>query len=82
MLSETDDLLLRKAAFEDWKSMYRNVWSRPETAKYMAWRVTTDEEDAKALTLSCGFTYQYVEKKTDLRNGELYELEVYHKVIT
>lgn len=169
MLLETVDLLLKKAEFEDWKAMYRNVWSKPETAKYMAWRVTTDEEDArariqktieyqenhdtylvyekksgqaigfagveeiepyiyqdasialgseyvkkgygkqilqllleycrslggkefyystranneasKALALSCGFTYQYAEKKTDLRNGKPYELEVYHKEI-
>lgn len=27
--------------------MYRNVWSRAETAKYMAWRVTDSEEAAK-----------------------------------
>ncbi len=167
MLLETDSLILKKAEFEDWKAMYRNVWSRPETAKYMAWRVTTEEEDArarmqktikyqenhdtylvyekksgqaigfagveeirphsfqdasialgpeyvgrgygkqilqllveycrslggkefyysaranneasKALALSCGFIYRYAEKKTDLRNGEPYELEVYCK---
>ncbi len=48
MFLETDNLILKKAEFEDWKSMYRNVWSRPETAKYMAWCATTDEEDAKA----------------------------------
>lgn len=47
MLLETDDLVLKKAEFEDWKAMFRNVWSRPETAKFMAWRVTTREEDAK-----------------------------------
>ncbi len=47
MLLETDNLILKKAEFEDWKSMYRNVWSRAETARYMAWRVTTNEEDAK-----------------------------------
>ncbi len=169
MRLETDDLLLRKAEFGDWQAMYRNVWSRPETAKYMAWRVTADEEGAKvriqktltyqenhdtylvcekksgqaigfagveelephiyqdasialgpeyvgkgygkqvlqllleycrslggkefyystranneaskALALSCGFLFQHAEKKTDLRNGEPYELEVYHKKI-
>lgn len=169
VLLETDDLLLKKAEFEDWQAMYRNVWSRPETARYMAWYVTTDEEDAKvriqktikyqenhdtwlvyekksgqaigfagveeikphiyqeasialgpeyvgkgygkqilrllleycrslggqefyyftranneaskALALSCGFACQYTEKKTDLRNGESYELEIYHKKI-
>lgn len=160
---------LKKAEFEDWQAMYRNVWSRPETARYMSWRVTTDKEDAKvriqktikyqekhdtwlvyekksgqaigfagveeikphiyqdasialgpeyvgngygkqilrllleycrslgakefyystranneaskALALSCGVTYQYAEKKTDLRNGEPYELEIYRKEI-
>lgn len=169
MLLETDNLILKKAEFDDWKAMYRNVWSRPETAKYMAWRVTTNEDDArmriqktikyqenhdtylvyekesgqaigfagveetaphiyqdagialgpeyvgkgygkqilqvlleycrslggkefyystrakneasKALALSCGFVYRYAEQKTDLRNGESYELEVYHKEI-
>ncbi len=167
MILETDNLILKKAEFEDWKAMYRNVWSRPETARYMAWRVTTNEEDAririqktikyqenhdtwlvyekksgqaigfagveelvpriyqdasialgpeyvgkrygtqillllleycsslggkefyyttrannqvsKALALSCGFRYRYTEKKTDLRNGEPYEMEVYYK---
>lgn len=40
--------MLGKARFEDWEAMYRNVWSRPETARYMQWRVTTNEEDAKS----------------------------------
>lgn len=170
VLLETDDLLLKQAEFEDWQAMYRNVWSRPEAAKYMAWHVIKDEEDAKvrirktikyqenhdtwlvyekksgqaigfagveeikphiyqdasialgpeyvgkgygkqilqllleycrslgakefyystrannaaskALALSCGFTYQYAERKTDLRDGEPYELEVYYKEIS
>lgn len=33
---ETNDLLLKKAEFEDWKEMYRNVWSESETEKFMA----------------------------------------------
>lgn len=169
MLLETDDLILKKAEFDDWKAMWQNVWSRSEAAKYMLWRVTTDEEDAKVriqktikyqedhdtylvyekksgqtigfagveeisphvyqdagialgpeyvgkgygkqillllleycrslggkefyyftrakneaskgLALSCGFLYRYAEKKTDWRNGEPYELEVYYKEI-
>lgn len=44
---ETKDLLLGKAKYEDWESIYRNVWSRPETAKYTLWKVTTDEEGAR-----------------------------------
>ncbi|MDO5425003.1 MAG: GNAT family N-acetyltransferase [Eubacteriales bacterium] len=169
MILETDDLILKKAEFGDWEAMYRNVWSRPETAKYMIWNVTEKEEEAKiriqktiewqknhdtylvytkkngqaigfagieekepgiyqetgialgseytgmgygkqilqrlleycgyrggkaffystraknaaskGLALSCGFTYQYSERKTDVRNGEVYELEVYCRKI-
>lgn len=44
---ETKDLILRKAEFDDWEPMYRNVWSRAETAKYMAWQVTDSEEAAR-----------------------------------
>ena len=40
-----------------------------------------NNEASKALALSCGFTYQYAEKRTDLRNGKPYQLEVYHKGI-
>ncbi len=47
MIMETKDLILRKAKYEDWESMYYNVWSRPETAKYMLWKMTADEESAK-----------------------------------
>lgn len=166
---ESEDIFLKKAVFEDWKALYRNVWSRQETARFMYWRVTTSEEDAKermkrtieyqkihdmymvygkrcgeaigfagvketsphiwheagialgpeyvgkgygkqilhllleycrslggemfyysarsqntaskALALSCGFTYQYSEQKTDPRNGESYELETYSRKI-
>ena len=44
---ETKDLIVRKAEFDDWKAMYRNVWSHPETARYMMWRVTETEEAAQ-----------------------------------
>lgn len=44
---ETKDLILDKAKFSDWEGMYRNVWRHPECAKYMAWRVTEKEEEAK-----------------------------------
>lgn len=40
-----------------------------------------NNEASKALALSCGFTYQYAEKRTDLRNGKPYQLEVYNKGI-
>ncbi len=44
---ETEDIILGKAKYEDWRSIYRNVWSRPETAEYMVWKVTTDEGEAR-----------------------------------
>lgn len=41
------DIYLDKAKFEDWPAIWRNVWSRPETARYMLWRVTAAEAEAK-----------------------------------
>ena len=46
LVPETKDLILRKAKMEDWKAMYVNIWSHPESAKYMVWDVTSTEEDA------------------------------------
>lgn len=46
-MMETKDLVLGKARFEDWEAMYRNVWSHPETARYMYWNITTSEDAAK-----------------------------------
>lgn len=46
-LPETKDLVLRKAIFDDWKDMYRNIWSREESARYMLWQVTTSEDAAR-----------------------------------
>lgn len=43
---ETKDLILDKAKQEDWRAMYRNVWSHPESARYMMWSVTEREENA------------------------------------
>lgn len=45
-MPETKDLILRKALFADWSDLYRNIWSQPESAKYMVWDVTTSEEAA------------------------------------
>ena len=44
---ETKDLILRKACFDDWKDLYRNIWSREESARYMLWQVTPSEEAAR-----------------------------------
>ncbi|MCI9083463.1 MAG: GNAT family N-acetyltransferase [Lachnospiraceae bacterium] len=35
--------------------MYRNVWSQPESARYMAWKVTTSEEEAAGICLGSKF---------------------------
>ena len=47
-MPETKDLILRKAVMDDWKDMYNNIWSQPESAKYMVWSVTETEADAMA----------------------------------
>ena len=44
---ETESLILDKARFSDWIEMYRNVWSQPESARYMEWTITTSKEAAK-----------------------------------
>lgn len=44
---ETKDLISDKAKQSDWKAMYKNVWSHEESAKYMYWSITTNEDDAK-----------------------------------
>ncbi len=44
---ETESLILDKAKFSDWAEMYHNVWSQPESARYMEWSITTSEEAAK-----------------------------------
>lgn len=47
-MPETKDLLLKKPQFEDWEELYRNALSREETARYMLWKVTASEDEAKA----------------------------------
>ena len=47
MILETEDLILRKARFDDWKPMYENVWRHESAARYMLWDVTTSEEEAQ-----------------------------------
>ena len=44
---ETRDLILKKAVFEDWPDIYRNLWRHWESARYMLWRVTDSEEAAQ-----------------------------------
>lgn len=44
---ETKDLILDKAKLQDWQAMYRNVWSRPESFRYMVLELSPDEAEAQ-----------------------------------
>lgn len=44
---ETRDLFLDKAKQEDWQAMYHNVWSRPESFRYMCYGLSANEEEAR-----------------------------------
>lgn len=44
---ETKDLVLKKAVFSDWKDIYENLWSHAESARYMLWKPTLSEAEAK-----------------------------------
>ena len=70
-MPETKDLILRKAIMEDWQTLYRNIWSRPESARYMVWSVTRSEEAAvsrmeRTLAFQAAHDYHWtvVEKAT------------------
>ena len=43
----TQDLILRKARFDDWPAIYHNVWSRPESFRYMLLETTGSEPEAQ-----------------------------------
>lgn len=47
MRLETEDLVLKNGIFQDWKSMYENLWRHEESARYMLWQVTGSEEEAQ-----------------------------------
>lgn len=44
---ETQDIVLRKGVFDDWRDLLRNILSRDESAKYMLWDPIYDAEHAK-----------------------------------
>lgn len=48
MMLATERLILEKAKESDWAAMLKNVWSRPECARYMLWNVTKTPEEARA----------------------------------
>ena len=45
---ETKDLILDKAKQEDWLPMYKNVWSRPESFRYMVLENSPSESEAQS----------------------------------
>lgn len=45
---ETKDLILDKARQEDWLPMYKNVWSRPESFRYMVIENSPSESEARS----------------------------------
>ena len=66
---ETNDLIMKKAVFDDWKSLYRNITSRPESAKYMLWKIDDSEEETKDRML----------RTLEFQKREKYALTVYLK---
>lgn len=66
---ETEDLILKKAVFEDWQDIYRNLWCHPESAKNMLWEPTFTEEAAK----------ERMERTIEYQNKVKYALFIYEK---
>lgn len=44
---ETKELILKAAEFKDWKDLYENIWSRQDSTKYMLWKPTCSDEEAR-----------------------------------
>lgn len=68
---ETENLILNAAQFEDWQDMYNNLWRHDESARFMLWRPTHSEADAKsrmertiAFQKEHPFAYTVYEKKS------------------
>ena len=66
---ETSNLIMKKAVFGDWEQLYRNIKSRPESAKYMLWKIDDSEEESKDRML----------RTLDFQSKEKYALTVYLK---
>lgn len=60
---ETEDLVLRKAKFEDWEALYHNLWKHAESAKYMLWTPTKNKEEAID-RMNRTIAFQKIEKYT------------------
>ncbi len=44
---EAKNLVMRQAIYEDWKDLYVNLWRHEESAKYMLWRPSHSEWEAR-----------------------------------
>ena len=62
---ETKDLVLKKAKYEDWEALYRNLWKHAESARYMLWTPVKSEEEAKE-RMNRTIAFQKIEKYTFL----------------
>ncbi len=62
---ETEDLVLKKAKFEDWEALYHNLWKHADSAKYMLWTSVESEEEARA-RMNRTIAFQKIEKYTFL----------------
>ena len=69
VMIETSNLIMKKAVFDDWEQLYRNITSRPESAKYMLWKIDDSEEESKDRML----------RTLDFQSKEKYALTVYLK---
>ena len=50
MTIEVKDLILRQGAADDWRDLYRNLWSHEEVFRYMFKNPCPSEEHAAART--------------------------------
>lgn len=66
---ETKDLILSQGAPEDWKDLYRNLWSRESVFRYMFTKASPTEEAGKKKTAA------YVEMQKEVKT----EFFVYEK---
>ena len=69
LILEGKDILLKKASFDDWVDIFKNLWCHPESARYMLWDPTFTEEEARAR----------MERTLAFQQSEKYAFFVYEK---
>ena len=60
---ETKDLILRQGSADDWRDLYRNLWSREEVFRYMFSKPSPDEDAARKKTAA--YAEMHKEVKTE-----------------